>query len=388
MERLRPGDVLRLTRGRRAGLAIVLDAGISTRDDPRPLVLTQGRWSGRLSTQDFTVPPEVLGRVRIPARFNHRSAADRRALATQLSSFPSSPRQDASRRSAAEDPQISRLRLALRAHPCHRCPDREEHARWAGRRDRLSRERDSLRTRIEGRTDSLGRAFDRICALLTDRGYLSETGQNGTVRTVGTGSTVGTVGTVTESGRMLARVWSDSDLLVAECLRAGVWEGLDAAELAAVVSCLVYEPRRDEREVTRLPTSAVRQAMNATLRIWADLADDELERGLVRTREPELGFAWPAYRWARQEGLDRVIAATAEVGPVMSAGDFVRWCKQLLDLLSQLSQHTQHSQIEQLGQFDRSETGSNVTRASTVAASARAAIDTIRRGVIAQSMLA
>jgi ATP-dependent RNA helicase HelY len=186
--------------------------------------------------------------------------------------------------------------------------------------------------------------------LLTDRGYLADD-------------------TVTAPGRTLARIWSDSDLVVAECLRAGTWEGLAAAELAAVVSCLVYEPRREEREVARLPTVAVRDALRATSRIWGELADDELERGLVRSRQPESGFCWPAYRWARREGLDEVLAATAESGPMMSAGDFVRWCKQLLDLLSQLANLTP------------------VAEGSTVPAAAHAAIDSIRRGVIAQSML-
>ena len=38
---------------------------------------------------------------------------------------------------------------------------------------------------------------------------------------------------VTADGRLLARIYSESDLLVAECLRTGVWKGLQPAELAA-----------------------------------------------------------------------------------------------------------------------------------------------------------
>ena len=48
---------------------------------------------------------------------------------------------------------------------------------------------------------------------------------------------------VTDDGRLLARIYSESDLLVAECLRTGVWTGLEPAELAAVVSAVVYETR-------------------------------------------------------------------------------------------------------------------------------------------------
>jgi ATP-dependent RNA helicase HelY len=245
---------------------------------------------------------------------------------------------------------VERLRRALRAHPCHGCADREQHARWAERRDRLMRENAGLRKRIEGRTGSRGRTFDRICALLDERGYLAgdET---------------------TPVGRQLARIWSESDLLAAECLRDGVWDTLDPAELAAVVATLVYEPRRDELLVDRMPTPGVRDALAATLRIWADLRDDEVAHQLPPTREPELGFVWAIYRWCRQERLDKVLAATAARGSELSAGDFIRWCKQVLDLLEQLA----------------AAPGAGGGQ-PPVAATARAAAAAVRHGVVAQSM--
>ena len=48
---------------------------------------------------------------------------------------------------------------------------------------------------------------------------------------------------VTDDGRLLARIYSESDLLVAECLRSGAWKGLQPAELAAVISAMVFEAR-------------------------------------------------------------------------------------------------------------------------------------------------
>jgi ATP-dependent RNA helicase HelY len=245
-----------------------------------------------------------------------------------------------------ENQDIVGLRAALRAHPCHGCADREQHARWAERRNRLARENDGLRQRIEGRTGSLGRTFDRICLLLDERGYLD--GEQ-----------------ATPPGRQLARIWSESDLLVAECLRSGAWEGLQPAELVAVVSTLVYEPRRDESVGEGMPTPAVRDALADTVRIWAALADDEADRGLPRSREPQLGFVWASYRWARQERLDRVLLAAAERGTELSAGDFIRWCKQVLDLLDQIA---------------------GAPGGSSVAGAAQAAVSAVRRGVVAQSM--
>jgi ATP-dependent RNA helicase HelY len=354
LEALRRGDVIRVPRGRRSGLAVVLDPGVSPTDDPRPLVVTEARWSGRLSMIDFPVAVEVLGTVRVPKHVNHRSPQERRDLAASLRALDLADERPArrARTDAGEDRELLALRRALRAHPCHACADREQHARWAERHARLVRENAGLRRRIEGRTGSLGRMFDRIGELLDARGYLAGDA-------------------TTAAGRQLARIWSESDLLTAECLRQGAWDGLDPAELAAVVSTLVYEPRRDEAMADRMPTVAVRDALAATVRVWADLAGEEQERGLPQTREPQLGFVWAVYRWARQERLDRVLATAAEQGAELSAGDFIRWCKQVLDLLDQLA-----------GVPGTGSPGS----AGTLSATARAAGAAVRRGVVAQSM--
>jgi ATP-dependent RNA helicase HelY len=172
---------------------------------------------------------------------------------------------------------------------------------------------------------------------------------------------------VTPAGRQLARIWSESDLLVAECLRAGVWEPLTAPELAAAVSALLYESRRDDGNPARLPDGPVRDALAATVRLWAELESDEHAHLLELTREPDLGFAWPAYRWARGESLDQVLSAAQAAGTELSAGDFVRWSKQLLDLLEQVAAVA--------------EPGRRLARTAREAAAA------VRRGVVAHSGL-
>jgi ATP-dependent RNA helicase HelY len=350
LEALRIGDVIRVPAGRRAGLAIVLDPGVTPRDDPRPLVLTERRWAGRLSMMDFPIAVETIGSVRVPRHFNHRSAQERRDLASALRRIAVPPGPSRGKGSPQHsDEEVARLRAAVRAHPCHGCPDRDEHARWAERYRRLQRENAGLVRRVEGRTDSLGRTFDQICALLDQRGYLA--GDE-----------------ATPAGRRLARIWSESDLIVAECLRDGVWDALDPAELAAVVSTLVYEARRDEPAGERMPTAAVRDAFADTLRVWGDITEDEADLGLPASREPELGFVWPVYRWARRESLGRALGGSGDaISAELSAGDFVRWCKQVLDLLDQIATAP--------GETD-----------SPVRERARSASRALRRGVVAQGM--
>src|SRR4051812_23480423 len=74
LERLRPGDVIRVPAGRRAGLAVVIDpVGGAVGGDPHPVVLTADRQVKRLSGVDFPSAVEAVLRVRRPRNFNPRA---------------------------------------------------------------------------------------------------------------------------------------------------------------------------------------------------------------------------------------------------------------------------------------------------------------------------
>ncbi|MFK4068904.1 DEAD/DEAH box helicase [Streptomyces sp. NPDC029674] len=362
LEKLKPGDVIHVPTGKYAGLALVLDPGLPAGranghrgfdhvDGPRPLVLTAERQVKRLASMDFPVPVEALERMRIPKSFNARSPQSRRDLASALRTKAGHivpDRHRKGRAAAADDQEIARLRTELRAHPCHGCDEREDHARWAERYYRLKRDTAQLERRIEGRTNTIARTFDRIVALLTELDYLR--GDE-----------------ATEHGRRLARLYGELDLLASECLRAGVWEGLSPAELAACVSALVYESRvGDDALAPKLPSGAAKAALGEMVRIWGRLDGLEEEFRISQTegvgqREPDLGFAWAAYMWANDKGLDEVLREAE-----MPAGDFVRWCKQVIDVLGQIS-------------------AAAPREGSTVAKNARKAVDQLLRGVVAYS---
>src|SRR4051794_2955255 len=177
LENLRIGDVIRVPSGRRSGLAVVLDPGFSHTGELRPLVLTEDRWAGRLSSAELAGAVEPLGKVRVPRNFNHRSPQARRDLASSLRAAGidgdgGRPRRQ--RAAAADDPELSRLRARMRQHPCHGCDDREQHARWAERYWRLRRETDALERRVESKTNTIARTFDRVCGVLEDLGYLAD----------------------------------------------------------------------------------------------------------------------------------------------------------------------------------------------------------------------
>jgi len=327
LEALRPGDVIDVPAGRFSGTAVVIDPGVpSDREGPRPYVLTADRQARRLSVVDFPVPVEAWTRMRVPKSFNGRNPQSRRDLASALRAkthdLPPPPGRRGRRPSGARgglpgsagDAEIARLRAELRAHPCHSCPDREDHARWAERHHKLDRDTRTLRRRIEQRTNTIARQFDRVCDVLSSLGYLADD-------------------RVTDTGARLMRIYTDMDLVAAEAMRHGLWSDLSASELAAALSALVFESRRpDDAASPRLPGGRVKQVLADTVALWADLDALEKEHHLDFLREPDLGFAWAAYRWAEGAALDEVLTETD-----LAAGDFVRWMKQLLDLTDQVA---------------------------------------------------
>jgi ATP-dependent RNA helicase HelY len=338
LERLRVGDVIDVPAGRWSGFAVVVDPGVrSSRDGPRPLVVTQDRQARRLSMVDFTSPVEPVARLRIGKSFNARVPAQRRDLAAQLrdrtqnlapaTAAVSDRFRGRTRKLPADghgqgldgrdgvpdDAGVRRLRAALRAHPCHACPDREDHARWGERFTKLHRETERTRQRIESRTNTIARQFDRVCEVLAALEYL-----------------VGDE--VTRTGAVLSQIYSELDLVAAECLRQSVLVGLEAPALAACLSALVYESRTSDLDRPRVPGGAVARVLADMAAIWSRLAALEQEHRVSFLREPDVGFAQAAYRWAGGATLEDVLD---EVD--LAPGDFVRWVKQLLDLTEQIA---------------------------------------------------
>jgi ATP-dependent RNA helicase HelY len=168
--------------------------------------------------------------------------------------------------------------------------------------------------------------------------------------------------TVTPLGQTQRGHYTERDLLAAECLRTGVWKRLDAPALAAVVSTLVHEPRAGEADPSpRMPTEAVGEAVEAMQRLWDGLEALEHDAGLSSPAMPDGGLAWAMHRWASGRALEEVLR-----GQDMAAGDFVRRCKQVVDLLGQIAEAAPEPEVRR---------------------SARAAMDGVLRGVVALDRL-
>jgi ATP-dependent RNA helicase HelY len=275
--------------------------------------------------------------------------AEYSGIRRELSDLEKINRKDpgASRRTRDERQRhLASLRKRMQRHPCHQCPDREHHARWAERYWKLKREIDKVRRQIDTRTGTVARIFDRVVDVLAALEYVAVDDQGAT--------------TLTTAGRTMRRIYGERDLLVAESLRRGIWNDLDAASLAALACSLVYEPRRDDAGPGErgLPRGAFRPAFEATLSLWQELDDLEQEHRLPGSEPVAAGLAQAMHSWARGGMLDRVLTEAD-----MAAGDFVRWTKQTIDLLDQLS----------------------IVADQPIAGTARKALDAVRRGIVAYS---
>ncbi|REF31161.1 DEAD/DEAH box helicase [Calidifontibacter indicus] len=351
LSKLAVGDVIRIPQGRKDGLALVLSMDAPRRGLAQPYVLTEDARTKRLTEQDVRGPVATVGNLPVPKRFNHR---DRKARADLASTLRIKMRDVRPGQVEAPDTEelrrlnarVGELREQLRRHPCHDCPYREQHARWAERWWKLRRETDGLQKMVDGRTHSVARTFERVCDQLAELGFLSADGQS-----------------VTADGRTLQRIFAEKDLLVAECLRQDVWKGLDAPSLASAVSAIVHQSRSKDGPDPdpRMPGKDVAEAVQRQYDVWEGLLEQAKRHHLTPPSEPDASIAWAIHRWAAGQRLETVLR-----GSELTAGDFVRRCKQIIDLLDQLA---------------------DLDGYPAVSASAKRAVDLLLRGVVAADRL-
>ena len=244
----------------------------------------------------------------------------------------------------AHEAQLAEAKRKLRSHPCHGCSDREAHARWGERYQKLRKEVEAATKQIESRTNQVARTFERICAMLAELGYLELKEDDLEV---------------TAAGKRLAKIYGERDLLIAECVNQGVWKDLDPASLAAMAAALVYEGRRDEGDFEpKLPKGSFRDALDQTEAVQQRLYELQEDFRLPKENALELGMVWGVYRWATGARLDDVLKLTG-----LLPGDFIRWSKQIIDLLDQLANGAD----------------------AQLAENAFKAMDLIKRGIVASS---
>ncbi|MEZ5381229.1 MAG: DEAD/DEAH box helicase [Microthrixaceae bacterium] len=351
---LAPGEVIE--HPTRRDPVVILSVAHRSRNRVRLRVAADNGQPERLTHMDFADEPAVLGRVQLPVPYRPESdqfaldaaVALRRANPRRLAanarpssahgapadSGPAAAQQQPGPGSAAGAPIVNGTAAD---HPVAACPDAADHVSAINEVARLRDDLSSLRRRIAGRSSALEEGLAARLQVLEARGYLAGW-------------------ELTPAGRRLARLYHEADLVITHAMETGLLDGLDAAELAGLVSVFTYEHRSSEPPPQpRFPNSLLRRRFGQIERAARQVNDAEESAGLPHTRAPDPGMVEVAYAWVAGAGLADL------VDDQLTGGDFVRWIRQLIDLTRQIAE---------------------VTDRRDLAATARAAVDGLHRGVV------
>ena len=266
---------------------------------PRLLLMAASGEVRRISPEDLSPAVTVVGAVELPEPVRTRDDAYRLRVAELMAGWE--PTDDQPRVPFGEaGPQ----------HGVATCPSLSEHLGWVRRSQRVNSDIRRLEHRLDRAGSELVTRFRSIIDLLEEFGY-----------------TRGWA--LTEHGERLRFVYNELDLLLGESIRHGALSNLAPPDLAAAASLFTFEPRARDIE-GGWPSHAVADAAGRIQDVWGAVVGAERRHDLRETRSPEAGFAELAHAWCSGYDLEDLFDDEP------AAGDFVRNCRQLLDLLRQL----------------------------------------------------
>jgi len=215
--------------------------------------------------------------------------------------------------------RLEAMSLSLSRFPCHRCPERAARERHLKQSRRLGQALEGHRRALQQLQDTYWEQFLRVAGVLQHFGYFDGT-------------------SLSAEGRLVASLRHDSELLVARVVFAGLLSGLSPAETAAVLSCLVEEPRNTETAIARrfLQDQA---HLRRRVKMLAELSQ-ELDRvqASYHVSLPvymHTTYLPATYRWVSGEN-DWL--ALVEQGFGGHEGDLIRAFRRLIDLCRQLEE--------------------------------------------------
>jgi ATP-dependent RNA helicase HelY len=288
------GDVVDSGDG---SVRVILARGYGAR--PRFLLLSGSGEAKKVGIEDFGPALRHLGNTSLEQPIRSEDAAYRERAARMLRSWEPSGQPRTFDGAAVDDASVAS------------CPRLEEHLQWLGRSRRAEKDLRRLERRKTRRGDDIVDRFDARMAVLAELGYVDHW-------------------SLSPKGRSLRGVYSELDLLLTETVESGLFVGLSMPEFSAIASAFTFEPRAADPEETRL-VGRIAERYDGIEQIWRRIATMEDRRGIAGNRRPDPGFVAYAHAWASGADLEDIFGDDR-----FSAGDFVRNCRQLLDLMRQM----------------------------------------------------
>ena len=301
---LRPGDVV-LIGETLPNERLVVISSANRGSGGKLSLLTISKGVKTITARDITEHVYTIGHIALPTPYQPTNSRFLKETSAKLSRFKINERMLV---------RSGRNRKVRNDHPFLNDPDAKFKLNAAESADRIAKELAQLEKRVSTSAQSVSKKFEDLTDLLEQWGYVDDW-------------------KLTKKGVRLGRIFHESDLLIAECLSEGVFDDLDHYELASLTSVFVYEDRKREAlERIHFPNSKLDDRWAKIEQISRKLSAQEVQYGLLPHRFPDPGFMCTAYDWAHGTSLFDILDEDD-----VTAGDFVRTMKQLIDLLRQFS---------------------------------------------------
>ncbi len=212
---------------------------------------------------------------------------------------------------------ITELKNNLKKHPCHICPEIQEHLRFGENIERSKKYIQQIEQHLEHDFVNLSKKCDQVINVLEEFEYLSVQEK---------------IVTLTDWGRVLKQIHSEFDLLIIEGIRRNIFTNLNPHQLASLLSGFVYSPRRDEIDVPFNLDKILKEKAELVIDIAEEISLTERKFKIAQTKMPHFGMAKIINNWCNNVNLKKLLSRT-DIAP----GDFVRNVKQIIDLLRQIS---------------------------------------------------
>jgi ATP-dependent RNA helicase HelY len=200
---------------------------------------------------------------------------------------------------------------------CHRCQKRGDCERRLRRCRRWERSLVTKRQDLNVLANSYWEQFLRVKAVLRRFGYVKDHG-------------------LSQEGHLIASLRHDNELLVARIVFSHILEGLKPAEIAAILSCVVDEPRSRDALIAKVFLRGHPQ-LKERLRQMEGLAEEifqvQKESTVFLPVNFHTNFVAAAYEWASGAD-DWVRLVSSSFGG--HEGDLIRSFRRLIDLCRQL----------------------------------------------------
>ena len=301
LAQLRLGDVVLFTRKSQPERFVVISSA-QRGSGAKLVLLSQSRLVVSISENESDQFVELVAHMELPQPYQPTNSKFLKEAASRLQRLKSRQRDKRSEGNnrdehpVANDPQLVERLIALDSAM------------------RIKKELDSLEKRVSNSTQSVSSQFDYLIKLLSEWRYVD-------------------TWALTHKGLLLSKIFHESDLLIAECISEDLLTGLPPVDLAALVSCFIYEDRnRDDVGYAHYPSTDIKQRFLSIQRISRRLIKAETASGLQNHRSPDPGFIAATHDWAKGNSLLDILESDE-----VTAGDFVRTMKQLIDVLRQLA---------------------------------------------------